>query len=156
MFGLNLKLVLGVAVLAVIGGLITLQHFTVKRLNAAKAELRTAHATLEAERAARAHELKIAREASNDYQTRLAKLATDKAATPTRHVRLCRQTDSGVPATASATSGTDSGTAAEQPGTSGPNIEAGPDIGVELYALADEADQRAAQCNALIGWLRAR
>jgi hypothetical protein len=69
---------------------------------------------------------------------------------------LCRQTDSSVSATASTTSGADPGTAAEQPAEAGPDLEAGPDIGIELYALADEADQRAAQCNALISWVRSR
>jgi hypothetical protein len=155
MFTLQTKLIAGLALLALIGGLITVQHLTVKKLRVATARANQAEANYTALRQAQKHERKIANDALKDRDQRLADLETARSATPTRVVRLCH-TNPAVPATTGTASGTDAGIAAEQPSTAGPDIEAGPDIGPNLYALADEADQRAAQCNALIGWVRSR
>jgi hypothetical protein len=93
--------------------------------------------------------LKRQAEASNAYHDEIERLQAARADTPTRSVRLCRPSPS-MPAAAS---GTDSGGSEGLPDTAGSDPQPGPEIGVELYALADEADRCAAQRDALIRWV---
>lgn len=101
-----------------------------------------------------------ANEVSDEYQKRLAALEAARALTPARSVRLRidRAPAAGLPATAS--SGTAGGHhAAGSEGlqeTHGRSLEAGIDIGPELYAIADEADKCAAQRDSLQDWIRGR
>lgn len=132
----------GIAVL--IGLLFWHDHHVTKKLNATRAELSTAKATIVAER----ENVRKANEASERYAISLENLKAARAATPTRSVRLCVSTP-GVPATGAAT-GTDAA------GPEGLPQTAGPDIGSRLYDLSDEADQCAVQRDALIDWIRNR
>jgi hypothetical protein len=113
-------------------------------------------ATLTQERKARDHERKLSEDASRDYENRLKALADARVALPTRPVRLCVSPTGWVPAPSHAAIGTPAGVTREQPAEARRDIEAGPDIGGDLYALADQADERAAQCNALIKFVRSR
>jgi hypothetical protein len=150
------KLILAGVVLAALGGLLWHDHHQTARANRLAKELSQAEANYEALQKAQAHERKIASEASTDYENRLQALQDARSATPTRSVRLCKQSNTGVSTTPDAASGTAAGTAAEQPAEAGSDLEVSRDIGPELYAQADENDQRAAQCNALIRWVRSR
>lgn len=111
-------------------------------------------ATVVAVEAARAEEA-AARERSTEVETRYedAKLELDRvrADIPARVVRLCVAAGSqrhlpGVPAAP----GVDHGASADQPDVSG---TAGPDIGPELYALADQCDDAARRLSAAQEWL---
>jgi len=154
--GWQIKAIAAAAVLAIIGGILWHDHHVTKKLNAVSAELRQEKANYAALQAAQAHERKIAHEASADFESRLKALDEARAATPVRSVRLCRPANPSVSATAGAANGTDAGAAAEQPGAPGQATGISRDIGPDLYALADAADERAAQCNALIRWVRSR
>jgi hypothetical protein len=156
MFGLQAKLIAAAIALALLGALFWHDHHVTQMLNATRHELAGVNATLEAERTARAHEHAISEAASHDYESRLAALDTARADTPVRTVRLCRSPAASLPSATTAASGTDAGAAAEQPAAFGSDPQPGPDIGAALYSLADQADERAAQCNALIGWIRSR
>jgi len=90
-----------------------------------------------------------AREASDAYQKRLAANRGARGATPVRSVRLCLGPER-VPATAGGHDAAGSDGLPEAPGR---DLEAGPDIGPDLYALADEADECAIQRDALIDWV---
>lgn len=73
-------------------------------------------------------------------------LEAARAATPVRPVRLCRATPEAAPAVAAdpAASGRSDGAdtpAGALPPEGGRDPEAGPDIGPDLYALWDEADE---------------
>jgi hypothetical protein len=86
--------------------------------------------------------------ASTQYQRELHEIRNRPVATGP--VRLCLKPAS-VPRTASGSSGpgptpTASGVL---PSTTGSDLEAGPDIAADLYRLADQADQVAAQARAL-------
>jgi hypothetical protein len=92
------------------------------------------------------------RKASDDYQTELERLQAARADTPVRVVRLCRT----APSVPEAASGPPEAGTEGLPVEAGPDsrerLEAGIDIGDLLYQLADEADQCAAQRDALIRW----
>jgi hypothetical protein len=158
----------GIALL--IGYLVWREHSLTRKLATVRVELSQANANYAALQAAQAHERKIATEASHDYERRLQALNDAKADTPVRSVRLCRNTPS-----VSSTATTPGGTSSTNPGGlqeaagfhpgygSGLQTgevdrwgDAGPDIGPLLYALADEANRAAAQCNALIKWSGSR
>jgi hypothetical protein len=157
MTALQIKLAAVGVVLLLLGGLFWHDRHITKKLDAKERELAGVNATLEAERKDRAHERDISEAASHDYESRLAALDAARAAVPARPVRLCREpTADRLPTTTAAAGGTDARAATEQPGAPGEDPRAGPDIGPALYSLADEADERAAQCNALIGWIRRR
>lgn len=98
-------------------------------------------------------------EVSNHYQKRNAELERDRAATPVRTVRLCvDRAATTVPASASsgAASGHHAAGPEGLPETPGRAVEAGIDIGPELYAIADEGDRCASQRDALQEWIRGR
>jgi hypothetical protein len=164
-FPIPWKLVGVLAVVVVICGLLWKDHYNVKRLNAARVELKQTKADYEALKTAQAHERKIATEATNEFQRTVKELQAAKADTPVRSVRLCRSPTGYVPASAPAPSGVDAGSAnglqdaaGFHPGYGNADRfgDAGPDIGPSLYAEADRANEVAAQCNALMGWIKAR
>jgi hypothetical protein len=109
------------------------------------AELKRLNGELETER----HNAQLARDSSNAYQQALEDLRGARAATPARTVRLCHTTNE-LPGSVSG-----SAAAGEEavPQAPGPGVEIGRDIGPELYALADEADECAVQRDALIDWI---
>lgn len=144
-----------IAATAAIAGVLWHDHHVTGRLRAEKAANAQLEASYNALQASYAHERKIATEASNDYERRLKDIQSRRADTPTRSVRLCREAPR-VPGTSGGALGTAAGTAGEQPAEAGHDLEVSRDVGPDLYALADEADERAAQCNALIKWVRSR
>jgi hypothetical protein len=146
MFGLNLKLVLGLALLAVIGGLITIQHFTVKRLNAATARANQAEANYTALQEAQKHERKIAKEASDGYEKKLADLRNAPAI---GHVRLCKRTTI-MPATTTTTGQPDEATGGR---VEEPHEE---NIGPAIDGYVNDCEAVAARLDSLQGWVRAR
>lgn len=96
-----------------------------------------------------------ARKASDDYQTQLDALRSAALDTPVRTVRLCHAAASTGAVSPPASAGRHPETGSEGlPQAPGHDIEAGPDVGPALYQLADEADQCAAQRDALIRWVR--
>lgn len=151
----NWRLIAVVGLAITIIGLATGLRYQTNRANALAGKANALTAQLEAEQKAREHERQLQQDATNDYEAKLARLSRDRALTPVRSVRLCKP-DPAVPGPAPAPNGTAAGTAGEQPAEAGRNLVAGADIGPNLYALADEADERAAQCNALIKWVRSR
>ncbi len=100
--------------------------------------------------AMRAEITRVAR-ASKGYQDELTALRITALAQPARVVRLCRPAGPSRPADRPADAGSDGAAAAAGvvPETAGSGVEQGPDIGPDLYALADEADRIVAQCRAL-------
>ena len=95
---------------------------------------------------------------SKGYLDELEKLRTARQSVPARAVRLCSspaQARSDTPAPA-ATAGVDVSPAAsgELPAAAGSDHPAGPDIGPDLYALADEADSVVASCRSLQEYVR--
>ena len=89
--------------------------------------------------------------ASNKYHDELDRLDRERLTTPVRSVRLCHSPVRVPQATAGTTA---SGT--PETGDEGLQVEVGPDIGARLYDLADQADQCAAQRDALIDWINNR
>jgi hypothetical protein len=160
MFGLQAKLICGAIVLALIGGLLAHDHYQTKRANREAARANQAEANYTALQEAQKHEREISQKASTDYENRLKALSVAAADTPVRTVRLCRQTDSSVSATASASSGITAPSNPGHEGESGPDPEesgsTSEDIGPALYALADKKDQELAQCLSLMGWVKSR
>ena len=102
-------------------------------------------------KAAKAEHARV-NKASKGYQDELKALRITALAQPARVVRLCRPARVAAgPSGAGTESGSDgaaagAGVVSE---TSGQGVEQGPDIGPDLYALADEADRIVAQCRAL-------
>ncbi len=151
---IRLYVILGALALLIGAGVYVVQlQKKAERLESSNATLT---ATLASERAARAHELKIATEASHDYESRLQALSVARADTPVQSVRLCRSPTGWVPAPSPAPSGTGPGSDAGHAGEAGSDLEAGPDIGPALYALADEKDEELARCASLIKWVKSR
>jgi hypothetical protein len=134
--------------LAVLGAILWHDHH-ISRLYKAEHAKTT---ELTAKVAAKERELAMQKEASNAYQQSLEDLRAARAATPVRAVRLCRPA-TVVPGAAggSAAPGKEAVSPAD-----GSDLEAGPDIGPELYGLADEADECAVQRDALIDWYQRR
>lgn len=156
MIGWQLRLILiGLLAATLTGAVLHVKRVTRER-DAYKAEARQAQADYTALRDAYAHERKLAKDASDDYEKRLQDLSAAAAATPVRSVRLCRSPTGYVPATAESAFGTGTPDPAGRAGEAGRDSEAGAEIGDALYALADEWDRRAAQCNALIRWVESR
>lgn len=146
MFGLSyLKLGLIAAAVALIGYLMWREHTLTRKVAEKHAALIIEREKVEQrdQQIKQLHaEAEKQRKASDDYQTELERLQAARADVPTRIVRLCRTAPS-VPEAASGP---------PEAGTEGLPVEAGPDIGERLYALADEADRCAAQRDALIRW----
>jgi hypothetical protein len=119
------------------------------RLDRVKDENRQLTATVKAER----ENVRKANEASEKYAISLENLKAARAATPTRSVRLC--VNSSVPEAGASprADAADSKGLSEAPGR---NIEAGPEIGPDVYNLADEADLCPAKLEALQQWIRDR
>jgi hypothetical protein len=154
--GWQIKLIAAALILAAIAGLLWHDKHQTDRANRLARENATLAESIEAERKARAHELKIAKEASDGYAQRLSELQAARADTPTRSVRLCRSASPAVPATAGAALGTDAAGDAGHAGEAGQGVEAGPDIGAALYSLADEKDEELARCASLQKWVLSR
>jgi len=100
--------------------------------------------------------------ASDQYQKKLAELDAARADIPVRTVRLC---NGPKPVSATAARATPGGPDAAS--TEGLQEAAGsdtrdrwsddgPDIGPELYAVADDGDKCSAQVDALQAWIRGR
>jgi hypothetical protein len=152
MFGLNLKLVLGLAVLAVIGGLITLQHFTVKRLNAATARANQAEANYTALQEAQKHERKIAKESDERFTSRIAELEAERVDKPFPAVRL-RQCPA---ATVSPSTGATGLGHAEAEGHDQRTPTADRDIGPDLERFASDCQFNMELALELQNWIGSR
>jgi hypothetical protein len=147
----NLKLVLGVAVLAVIGGLITVQHLTVKKLRAATARANQAEANYTALQEAQKHERKIAKEASDGYQAELRRIRSEPSIGP---VLVCKRTRTTVPSTSGTTGRPDATVAGRV--EEAPEVDHVTDIGPELDAYGGDCEAVSAQLTSLQKWVRAR
>lgn len=152
---MQIRLAIYAAAATLICFLIWREHRATQRAAELRVEVQQANANLAALQAAWDHERKIAKDATDDYESRLQALSAARADTPTRSVRLCSSPTGWVPAAAAA-AGAGPGDPAGREDDAGRDLEAGPDIGNDLYALADEWDKRAAQCNSLIRWVQSR
>jgi hypothetical protein len=125
-------------------------HKKAARVDVAEAAVAQAHADMAALRAARDHELKIAKEASDGYQKDLARLERERDSVPVVRLRKCPP----VPAAGTAASRPD----AEASGRVGETTaeDTGPDIGAALieYGIACEANML--QLERLQEWVRSR
>jgi hypothetical protein len=148
MFGLNLKLVLGVAVLAVIGGLIAVQHVTVKKLRTATARANQAEANYAAER----ENTRKANESAQRHQRRADALETDRRDNPLPAVRVCKSARVPEARTAAVTH-----EASETDHTAEDARDSDPvDIGPELDSFATDSELNLIQCEELQRWVLAR
>ncbi len=141
--------------IAVLAGVWYVRSLQTSR-DAYEARALSAEASIVTLRTAYEHERKIAKEVSDEYETRLNRLESEKVDTPTRSVRLCRSPTGYVPAPAPAASGAGPTSTGELPKEAGQDPGISPDIGPDLYSLADKADLAGAQCNSLIQWVKAR
>ena len=75
---------------------------------------------------------------------------------PRTPVRLCRETPA-LPSSGTTAAGTDGGAAPTRRDDAAPrdDLAAGPDIGPDLYALAQSCDAEVAKLRALQGWINA-
>ena len=154
MIPLSWKLI-GAAV--AVAGVLTLAatvHWQYKRAEHWKGRAEVVEATLEAERAARAHEQRIAKEASDGYQAELKRIQAD-ALQPAPVVRLCRRAHASVPEAGAAT-GSDAAAPPDDAGGDAGDHQEGVDIGPDLMGFAAACEANAAQLQALQGWVRAR
>ncbi len=150
MIPLRLYIYAGLAIAAA-GALWYVRH-TANERDEYKAKAAQLQADYGALRAAYDDERRRAKDATDEHERLLTKLAKDKSATPTRSVRLCSSPTGWVPAPGPAAEGVNPPGDAGHAGEAGRNLEAGPDIGHELYALADRVDEQLAQCASLIKW----
>jgi len=116
--------------------------------NELRPEIERLEAELAAERSARAR----AQAASNAYRSEMDGLRNRPSVS--HPVRLCVN-PAPVPSPRDSAPGTDgsSTTTGSNAGPSGPNTQAGPDIGPDLYALAQSCDAEIAKLRALQGWV---
>jgi hypothetical protein len=140
-------LALGVALLAVF----TVHTLREQGRNEIRPQVERLETALAAEKADRAR----AERASDAYQSEMALLRSraDSRAAARSPVRLCLDAPA-VPASGQAAQRTD-GAATEtrrDDRPTGGDLEAGPDIGAELYALAAVCDAEIAKLRALQGW----
>jgi hypothetical protein len=175
MFGLSgIRLGVYACVAVLVGYLVWREHSLTRKVATISAERKAEqlqHAALVSQLNERiAIEIENRRKAdevSNRYQSKLADLELERTATPVRTVRLCNGPAAKLPANAAsgAASGHHAAGSDGLPEASGfhPGYgstdrwsDAGPDIGPELYALADQADKCAAQRDALQEWIRGR
>ena len=140
----------GLAAAAMLGlGLIVKNwHDEAARVPVLEAEIAQAKVTVETERRLKTE----ADAASRGYQDELEKLRAARAAAPVRTVRLC--INPAVPAHGEGAAAQPGSDGAAAPGGefsegTGSNTGQGPDIGPDLAALADRADQLSAQVRGL-------
>lgn len=152
MFGLKSTLIVSAVLLALLAVVVWRNEVVTKKLNAARVELAQANATIEVERAALAHERKIAKEASDGFQRTVSSLQDELAARPLKPVVIRVPVRPSVPATAStgAAPGSDAGAEGREHG------EAEIDITAELTAYSLDCQRNTSQLEALQGWVRAR
>lgn len=136
-----------IAAVAIIGALLWHDHRLTQKLEATRAELVTANATLSAERAAREHEIANAKEHSDAYEKQLADL---RAHPPIGPVRLCKRP--AMPATSTA------GAARESDAPTGGRVEEPneEDIGPAIDGYVNDCEAVAARLDSLQGWIRSR
>lgn len=142
------------AIAALVGYLMWREHVLTRKLTAALVQIELVQEKLDAkerELVAERKNAEKARKASDDYQTELERLRAARADTPARVVRLCLNPADDV---SEAASRPPEARAEGLPEAARSDHRAGPDIGGELYELVDEADQCAAQRDALINWYR--
>jgi hypothetical protein len=153
------KLIGGAVGVLVASVALTTALSTVSNWRAAAARLPAIEAERDAARdyivqyrkAAKAEHLRV-NKASKGYQDELKALRITALAQPARVVRLCRPAggSAGSAGTASQSGPDGAATGAgELSEATGSGVEQGPDIGPELYAIADDADRIVAQCRAL-------
>lgn len=146
MFTLQTKLVLGVALLALIGGLITVQHLTQRRLVATQAQLRTANAVIENEHKLRDIALADRRrsdETATALETQLAAIRNEPRITG---VRICRAA-TPVSAEGRATASTESAIAGR--------VEGAPEANTDSIDVSDAVDAYATDCASIAETARA-
>jgi hypothetical protein len=148
------RLWLYVAALAALAGAgLYLHHLQEKasRVDAAEARAEAAENQITAERAARAHEQRIAKEASDGYQNDLRRLEFERASIPVVRLRKC-------PASVSAGSAAAAGPDAAGAGRGGEEAAAdlGPDIGAALIDYGISCEANALQLTRLQEWVLAR
>ena len=100
-------------------------------------------------------DIETAAKASEGYQNELRSLRTAAAVQPTPIVRLCRPAAAArvsLPAAESRPDGA-SGAGGQLPPGDAEDRQPGPDIGPALFALADRADECAAQLRGLQGFV---
>lgn len=117
-----------------------------------RAELKPEIERLERALAAAKADRARAEAASASYRSEMDALRSRPV--PRAPVRLCRDPDP-VPATSTTALGTHGATATTWGfnGTAGSDLEAGPDIGPDLYDLAAQCDAEIAKLRALQGWV---
>lgn len=135
------------AAAALIGYLLWREHSLSRKLTASRYEVSVLQETLTVEREARAHEQKIAKEASDGYQKELARIRTADDLGP---VRLCKRAQVPKAAPSAATPGPD----AASPG----HVEEPDalDIGPALSDFVEDCEANAAQLNSLQSWILSR
>lgn len=135
-----------------ITGVLAHDHYVSHRARDLAAQVREKDLQLEA-----AHtEAREQKESSDAYHRAINAQRLGRAEHPVRVVRICPAAG-GMPAAASGTAAprTDElprapGRDPEEGGSAG-----GPDVGPDLYGLADDADEHAIGCNAVIDWINA-
>jgi hypothetical protein len=147
---MSIKLILIGLAVAAIGGILAHNHYLSRKYQATKAELVQANATITAERAAREHELKIAKDASDAYQKDLADLRAARSNDPLPSV-VCKRSRS-VPATASTATGSDAAGTGNDAGAN----EEDRDIGPLLDDFATACEANLSQLTRLQEWVRSR
>ena len=128
------------------------QDRTQKKLNATRVELSQKKAEIEVERAARAHEIKIAKEASDAFTSKVAALEADLANRPLKPVVIRVRDKPSV--SAGAESGTASGPSTETEGREHGETEA--DITTELTDYSLDCQRNTSQLESLQSWVLAR
>jgi hypothetical protein len=146
-----------IAALALIGGIwyVKRLHATAARVPVLERQVAQERANMAALQAARAHELKIAKDASDGYQKELQRLELERSNTPV--VRLCKPVrNPAVSASAGTASGPNAAEAGREPQPIAGDSEPGPDIGAALieYGLACEAN--GLQLDRLQEWVKSR
>lgn len=135
--------------LAIVGGCVLKQEIEENAL--LERDLAAAEAQLLEERRAR----EASDRSRESYLDEISKLEADRAARPARPVRVCKDVPGKDGAGVGAPGGSGGAVGEVAAGGSEPPT-AGPDIGPELYAAADDADLDLAACRAFYGLVKAR
>lgn len=139
------------ALAAMLAAALAHDHWLSQRYKAKAAELATTQAALTTERTARAHEQRIAKEASDGYQAALRRIEDERRAQPDPVVRLCRS-----PRNVSAAAGSAGPERRDAEAAPDHSAEDAPDIGPALMDFARDCEANAEQLEALQEWVRAR
>jgi hypothetical protein len=136
-----------------IAGIIWYAHHQGERADRAEARAASAEASMKVLAQARAHEQRIAKEASDGYQNDLRRLELERASIPVVRLRKCPASVSAGSAAAERADAAGAGRVGEA--AAGDTIE-GPDIGAALidYGIACEAN--ALQLTRLQSWVESR